>query len=112
MGSPISGYIAEFFLQKLEASAFETQRPPFWVRYMDETFAIIKNDRQLDFKTHLNSIFTDIQFKMEEEKDGALPFLNVLVRRRNNIGLPKDDQHLPNALLQKKPSTGTQKKLR
>ncbi len=80
MGSSISGYIAEIVLQKLEASAFETQRPSFWVRYMDDTFAIIKNDRQLDFKTPLNSIFTDIQFPMEEEKDGALPFLDVRVR--------------------------------
>ncbi len=32
--------------------------------------------------------------------------------RANSIGLPEDDQHSPNALLQKQPSTGTQKKLR
>ncbi len=80
MGSPISGYIAEIVLQKLEAAAFETQKPSFWVCYVGDTFAIIKSSRQADFKTHLNSIFTDIQFTMEEEKDGTLPFLDVLVR--------------------------------
>ncbi len=84
MGSPISGYIAEIVLQKLETGAFESQKPSFWERYVDENFTIIKSDRQAAFKAHLNSIFTDIQFKMEEEKNGALPFLDVLVRRRDN----------------------------
>ncbi len=45
MGSPISGYIAEIILQKLEAVAFETQKPSCWVRYVDDTFAIIKNGK-------------------------------------------------------------------
>ncbi len=31
MGSPMSGYIAEIVLQKLEAVSFETQKPSFWV---------------------------------------------------------------------------------
>ncbi len=84
MGSPISGYIAEIVLQKLEAVAFETPKPSFWVRYVDDTFAIIKNGRQAAFKAHLNSIVTYIQFTMEEEKDGKLPFLGILVRRRDN----------------------------
>ncbi len=84
MGSPISGYIAEIVLQNLEAVAFETQKPSFWVRYVDDTFAIIKNGRQAAFKAQLNSIYTDIQFTMDEEKDGTLPFLDVLVRRRDN----------------------------
>ncbi len=51
---------------------------------MADTFVIIESGREADFKTHLNSIFPDIPFTMEEEKDGVLPFLNVLVRRRDN----------------------------
>ncbi len=46
-------------------------------------FAIIKSGRQADFKAHLNSIFTDKKFTMEE-KDGALPFLEVLISRRDD----------------------------
>ncbi len=60
MGSPISGFIAEIVRLKLEAAAFETQKPSFWVRYADDTFAIIKSGRQAAFKAHLSSIFTDI----------------------------------------------------
>ncbi len=84
MGSPISGYIAEIVLQKLEVAAFENLKPTVWVRYVDDTFVNIKSGREADLKTHLNSIFTDLQFWMEEEKDGVLPFLDVLVRRRDN----------------------------
>ncbi len=54
MGSPISGYIAEIVLQKLEAAAFATQKPSFLVRYVDDTFAIITSGRQAAFKAHLN----------------------------------------------------------
>ncbi len=42
---------------------------------------ITRSGRKGVFKAHLKSIITDIQFTMEEEKDGALPFLDVLVRR-------------------------------
>ncbi len=77
MGSPISGYTVELVLQKLRAAAFETLIPKFWVLNVDDTFVIIKSGRQADFKAHLNSVFTDIQFTIEDEKDGVLPFLDV-----------------------------------
>ncbi len=55
-----------------------------FVCYVDETFAVIKRGRQADFKAHPYSIFMDIQFTMEEEEDGALSFLDVLVHRRDD----------------------------
>ncbi len=61
----------------VSAAALETQEPSFWVRYVDDTFAITRNGRQ----PHLNSIFTDIQFPMKEEKYGELQFLDVKARR-------------------------------
>ncbi len=70
--------------QKLEAAAYETLKPTSWERYVDDTFTIIPGGRQTDFKAHVNSIFTDIQFTMEEEKYGVLPFLDILVRQRDN----------------------------
>ncbi len=35
---------------RLSSVACETQKPSFWVRYVDDTFAIIKNGRQAAFK--------------------------------------------------------------
>ncbi|BHF71335.1 hypothetical protein SprV_0401439200 [Sparganum proliferum] len=87
MGSPLSSLIAEAVLQRLEALAFDHYRPRLWVRYVDDTFVIINRDRIGEFTQHLNSIFPDIQFTMEEEKDCQLPFLDVLVQRKEDGGL-------------------------
>ncbi len=51
--------------------------------YVDGTFSIIRSGRHAAFKAHLSSIFTDILFTVEEEKNRALPFLNALARRRD-----------------------------
>ncbi len=51
--------------------------------YVDGTFSIIRSGRKAAFKAHLSSIFTDIQITAEEEKDRALPFLDVLVGWRD-----------------------------
>ncbi len=107
MGSPITGHVAEIVLQKLEAAAFETQQLSFWVHYVGDTFGIIKSGRQADFKTHLNSIFTDMQFRMEEEKDGALSLLDVLVRRRNGGELTKSVSWRRPTLSKRSPTKAT-----
>ncbi len=53
IGSPISGYIAEIVFQKLEAAAFETLKPTFWVHLVNDTFVFIKSGREADFRAHL-----------------------------------------------------------
>nr|VZI26444.1 unnamed protein product [Spirometra erinaceieuropaei] len=65
MGSPISGFIAEAVLQRLESPVFQHHRPKFWVGYVDDTFVVIERDQVLTFKEHLNAVFPDIQFTME-----------------------------------------------
>ncbi|BHF70557.1 hypothetical protein SprV_0301360900 [Sparganum proliferum] len=87
MGSPISGLIAEVVLQRLESLVFRHHRPKFWARYVDDTFAVIERDQVLTFKEHLNAIFPDIQFTMEEEENNQLAFLDVPVCRKDCGGL-------------------------
>nr|VZI54132.1 unnamed protein product [Spirometra erinaceieuropaei] len=87
MGSPISGFIAEAVLQRLESLVFQHHRPKFWARYVDDTFVVIERDQVLTFKERLNSVFPDIQFTMEEEENNQLAFLDVLVCRKDCGGL-------------------------
>ncbi|BHF73361.1 hypothetical protein SprV_0401644200 [Sparganum proliferum] len=87
MGSPISGFIDETVLQRLESPVFQHHKPKFWARYVDDTFVVIDWDQLLTFKERLNAVFPDIQFTMEEEKNNQLAFLDVLVCRKDCGGL-------------------------
>ncbi|BHF60502.1 hypothetical protein SprV_0100346700 [Sparganum proliferum] len=87
MGSPISGFIAEAVLQRLESLVFQHHKPKFWARYVDDTFVVIERDQMLTFQEHLNAVFPDIQFTMEEEENNQLAFLDVLVCRKDCGGL-------------------------
>nr|VZI06090.1 unnamed protein product [Spirometra erinaceieuropaei] len=87
MGSPISGFIAEAVLQRLESLVFQHHRPKFWARYVDDTFVVLERDQMLTFQEHLNAVFPDIQFTMEEEENNQLAFLDVLVCRKDCGGL-------------------------
>nr|VZI05075.1 unnamed protein product [Spirometra erinaceieuropaei] len=87
MGSPISGFIAEAVLQRLESLVFQHHRPKFWARYVDDTFVVIERDQVLTFQEHLNAVFPDIQFTMEEEENNQLAFLDVLVCSKDCGGL-------------------------
>ncbi|BHF69640.1 hypothetical protein SprV_0301268600 [Sparganum proliferum] len=83
MGSPISGFIAEAVLQRLESLVFQHHKPKFWARYMDDTFVVIERDQVLIFQENLNAVFPEIQFTMEEEENNQLAFLDVLVCRKD-----------------------------
>nr|VZI19720.1 unnamed protein product [Spirometra erinaceieuropaei] len=87
MGSPISGFIAEAVLQRLESLVFQHHKPTFWARYVDDTCVATDRDQLLTFKERLNAVFPDIQFTMEEEENNQLAFLDVLVCRKNCGGL-------------------------
>ncbi|BHF78176.1 hypothetical protein SprV_0602128800 [Sparganum proliferum] len=87
MGSPISRLIAEVVLQRLDPLVFQHHRPKFWARYGNDTFVVIDRDQLLTFKEHLNAVFPDIQFTMEEEENNQLAFLDVLGCRKDCGGL-------------------------
>ncbi|BHF81658.1 hypothetical protein SprV_0802479100 [Sparganum proliferum] len=116
MGSPISGFIAEAVLQRLESLVFQHQRPKIWARYVDDTFVVIDPDQVLTFQDHLNTVFPDIQFTMEEEENKKLALLDVLVCRKDCGGLKtksvqESDKYDASTELQQQPPNQPQTQL-
>lgn len=65
-----------------ESVALDThEKPRHWWRYVDDVFAIIDRDFLQSFTNHLNTVHHKIKFTVEEEKNGELPFLDLLVIR-------------------------------
>ena len=52
-----------------------------WLRYVDDTFTIIKKDEIENVKNILNNFHTSIKFTHEIEKELSIPFLDVKVHR-------------------------------
>ena len=87
MGSPLSCLLVDAVMKQFEAKAFETIRPRLWIRYVDDTFVILKKSELDRFHQHLNTLIPGIKFTMEEECDAKLPFLDILIMRQTNGNL-------------------------
>ena len=53
-------------------------------RYVDDTFCVIEEVNTGPSIDHLSSLRPTIQFTMELEKDGSVPFLDTLLTRRED----------------------------
>ena len=81
MGSPVSVTVANLVMEDVEERALESYPtpPPFWKCCVDNTCTALPSDQIPTFISHLNSIEPNIQFTMEPEQDGELPFLDTLI---------------------------------
>ncbi|KAJ4434821.1 hypothetical protein ANN_23392 [Periplaneta americana] len=61
-----------------------THKPSHFFRYVDDTFVVWPHgqDKLQEFLQHLNSIHANIQFTMEVESEGSLPFLDIHIHRK------------------------------
>lgn len=102
MGSPLSPVIANIYMEDFETKALAAAdlKPKSWFRYVDDTFVVWSHGRQTleQFLVHLNSVHNNIQFTMEVEENGSIPFLDVHVTR-------KPDGSLGHAVYRKKTHT-------
>ena len=57
-----------------------------WKRYVDDIFAKWGHGKEKlnDFSAHLNSLYKHIKFPLEMEKDNQLPFLDVLLTKKED----------------------------
>jgi hypothetical protein len=72
-------------MKKFETDLSKDKRfPRYWLRYVDDIFVILKKaeiDKTLDW---INKQHKNIQFTIEQEVNNQLPFLDVLVKRKEN----------------------------
>jgi hypothetical protein len=91
MGSPISPAVANIYMDFFETTALENAayKPSMWLRYVDDTFVVWRHGREKleEFHQFLNQIDEAIQFTKEVECGGKLPFLDVLISRREDGSL-------------------------
>ena len=88
MGSPLSPVVANLYMEYFERIALTNaiDKPRVWVRYVDDTFVVWQHgvNKLKEFLAYINQIHTLIKFKMEVEKDGKSPFLDILVARKGS----------------------------
>ena len=78
--------MANIFAGYYEEKLFsQTQEPPTYFRYVDDTFAIFDHEAEADeFLTKLNCLHPSLIFIFEKEKGKCLPFLDVYVARTDS----------------------------
>jgi retron-type reverse transcriptase len=102
MGSPLSPIVANLFMENFEKKAIDSYplKPLRWKRYVDDTNVLWPHGKEeLDkFFQHLNNLSKDIKFTMELEDNGSIPFLDILINR-------KEDGKLGHSVYRKKTHT-------
>ena len=87
MGSPLGPVLANLFMGKLEKDWLSGNHgndhcPIFYRRYVDDIFCVLKSKNQVSTcLTELNNLHKNINFTVEEEENGRLPFLDILITR-------------------------------
>ena len=88
MESPLDPALVNIFVGYYEDKLFsQTQKPPTYFKYVDDTFAIFDHEAEaVEFLTKLNYLHLFLKFTFENEKGKCLPFLDVYVER-TDVGL-------------------------
>lgn len=88
MGSPLSPVAACLYMEVLERDHFKDimGADSCWLRYVDDVFVLVPEETNLEDKLKkLNEVEEKIQFTLETEIEGKLPFLDVLIIRKQDM---------------------------
>lgn len=82
IGNPLSQILTECFVGGLEKKhENEGWFPEVWYRFVDDVVAKIKKKNVQKTLNELNKIHPALKFTHEEEEDGKLPFLDIMLIR-------------------------------
>jgi predicted GIY-YIG superfamily endonuclease len=102
MGSPLSPIVANLYMESFEKKAIDSYplKPLRWKRYVDDTNVLWPHgEEELNkFFHHINNLSKDIKFTMEREVNDTIPFLDILINR-------KEDGKLGHSVYRKKTHT-------
>ena len=86
MGSSFGPVLANIFLVFCECRIPDDLWLRLYRRFVDDTFALLDSrDGALAFWGCLNELHPSLHFTMESEDDGQLPFMDVRVRKEENV---------------------------
>ena len=83
MGSLVSPIVANLYIENLKQKALitATQPPQIWLRYVDDTWVVQRQENKQNFLQHINSVDPAIKFTVEDNKDRwAIPLLDTIVK--------------------------------
>ena len=90
MGSPISGLIAELFLQHFEEihlkHILDAKKITYYTRYVDDILIIYDSAKinAQDIDTYINSIHSKLKLKITHEEQRSIHFLDFTITRNQN----------------------------
>lgn len=85
MGSKLSPLLADVFMSDFEEELQKEKIfPRIWRRYVDDIFAVVKERYLAQTLQLLNSRHSSIKFTVEKETDGSLPFLDLMITKKED----------------------------
>jgi len=90
MGSPLSGTIAEIYLQYVEETYikqwWDTNEIMYYKRYVDDVLIIYNNQKIKDhiIEEKINKLDRNLEFKMTTEDNNKIHYLDLTLQKNNN----------------------------
>jgi len=90
MGSPISGIIAEIYLQHLEEIYMkhwiESRHIMYYKRYVDDIVILFdhKKTNELEITRNMNGVSKHLEFKTTMEDNNSINYLDLTIYRNTN----------------------------
>ncbi|XP_076038744.1 uncharacterized protein LOC143023959 [Oratosquilla oratoria] len=82
MGSSLGVLFANFYTGTIETEVLTADWPSIYCRYVDDIFVQVKDPDELQDLRRQSITASDLNFTYEEDNNGHLPFLDVLVAAR------------------------------